>query len=64
MSCDSFSGLTCGGVKMEKTGGNSDGLHNGTGCTEFGGFSVSIGDRVLMKLKTGESCRCEMQSFD
>jgi hypothetical protein len=46
---------------MEESGDNSDGLNNCTGCTKLGGFSVSIGDRVLMKLKIGESCRCEMK---
>jgi hypothetical protein len=46
----------CGEAKIEETGAKSDDLKSCTLCAESEGLGGSIGDRLLMKLKTGESC--------
>jgi hypothetical protein len=55
-SLGSFVGLMCGEAKIEETGAKSDDLKSCTLCAESEGLGGGIGDRLLMKLKTGESC--------
>ena len=53
----SFCGLTCGEVKIDESGSKSDDLNSWTFCAEPRSLGVAIGDRLLMKSKTGESCK-------
>lgn len=46
-------------MKIEEIA-KSDGLNSCTFCAEPKGFGVAIGDRLLMKSKIGESCKCEI----
>jgi len=57
---DSFRGLTWGEVKIEERGGKFDDLNSWTFCVEPKGFGVAIGDKLLMKSKIGECCKCEI----
>jgi hypothetical protein len=52
----SFAGLTCGEAKIEETGAKSNDLNSCTLCAVSEGLGGGIGERLLMKLKTGESC--------
>jgi hypothetical protein len=52
-----FVGLTCGEAKIEETGAKSDDLNSCTLCAESKGLGGGIGERLLMKLNTGESCK-------
>jgi len=44
-------------VKIDESGSKSDDLNSWTFCAEPRGLGVAIGDRLLMKSKTGESCK-------
>jgi hypothetical protein len=57
---DSFCGLTWGEAKIEETGAKFDDLNSWTFCVEPKGFGVAIGDKLVMKSKIGESCKCEI----
>lgn len=47
-------------MKIEEAGAKIDGLDSWTFCVELKGFGVAMGDRLLMKSKIGESCKCEI----